>query len=117
MLNKFSNWVTSKGKWNHAIVVAIFMWPVALILWLPSFIPFAFFDLWPTFSMCAFFSAFAFFAGYFGREVTTVQRHLRGLDAFNINLWPDHDRLQTIYLTVVGFGLAILSMVIEALLI
>jgi len=111
-LNKFSKWITSFGDWNHAVVVAIFMWPVALVMWLPSLLAASFFDLYVYFSVCVLIASLLFDAGYYGREVTDAQRSLSGLDAFNWNKWTDHNRLQQIYLMIVGKVLTVLAMMI-----
>ena len=111
--NKFSKWITSFGDWNHAVVAAIFIWPVALIMWLPSLLVAHFLSLSVFFSVCALIASLLFHTGYYGREVTSAQYSgLRGLDAFNWNKWARHDRVQQQYLMIVGKLLSVVSALI-----
>lgn len=104
MFEKLEKFFTSLGTWNHAGVIFVLIWPIAILFWIPSLL----IDDFPPFYVCIYFAGKLLEASYYGREVTAAQRSLRGLDAFNMKLWYFHDRNQQIKLmfisNIIGMG-------------
>lgn len=90
-------WITSLGDWNHAFIVLIGIWPVAVIFHLLGF----------SFEQSMFLSSTAWSFFYYGKEHRTYSYGGRTLlNSLNPFFWEAHDRNQTFYVVIVAYSIA-----------
>lgn len=100
MLKKIEGFINGLGDWNHAFIVAVLFYPVSMIIQLIGFSEKQSYVL--TMILLIF--------GYYMKEHGSSRHsnNLTEIQSLNPANWSDHDRKQTVYLSIVAVIMTVL---------